>query len=71
MATESRGRHGAVASTGCIWNRVYTGLDESEPYMAASGRDLQRIADETVTITSANATLLGCHKGYKRQLPRV
>ena len=53
--------HGTVASTGCIGNRVDTGLGESEPYMAVPGRDRQRIADETAAITSANATLLGYH----------
>lgn len=63
--------HGAVASTGCIGNRVYTGLDESELYVAVPGRDLERIADETATITSANATLLEYHEGRKRQLARA
>jgi uncharacterized protein (DUF169 family) len=61
-------RHGVVASTGCIGNRVYTGLDESELYVAMPGRDLQRIADETATIASANATLLEYHEDRKRQL---
>lgn len=60
--------HGTVASTGCVGNRVYTGLDDSELYMAVPGRDLQRVADETATITSANATLREYHEGRKRQL---
>ncbi len=60
--------HGVVVSTGCIGNRVYTGLGESDLYVAVPGRDLQRIADETATITSANATLLEYHQGRKRQL---
>jgi uncharacterized protein (DUF169 family) len=63
--------HGTVASTGCIGNRVYTGLDESELYIAVPGRDLQRIADETDTIASANATLREYHEGRKRQLARA
>ncbi|MSO82797.1 MAG: hypothetical protein EXQ53_05825 [Acidobacteria bacterium] len=71
MAVPAALSHGAVASTGCIGNRVYTGLDESELYVAVPGRDLQRIADETATITSANATLLAYHEGRKRELARV
>jgi uncharacterized protein (DUF169 family) len=60
--------HGVVASTGCIGNRVYTGLDESDLYVAVPGRDLHRIADEAATIASANAALLEYHEGRKRQL---
>ena len=60
--------HGVVASTGCIGNRVYTGLDQSELYVAVPGRDLQRIADEAATIASANAALLEYHENRKRQL---
>jgi len=59
--------HGVLASTGCIGNRVYTGMDDSELYVAVPGRDLQRIADETATIASANATLQDYHEDRKRQ----
>jgi uncharacterized protein (DUF169 family) len=60
--------HGVIAITGCIGNRVYTSMDESELYVAVPGRDLQRIADETATIASANATLQEYHEDRKRQL---
>jgi uncharacterized protein (DUF169 family) len=60
--------HGVVASTGCIGNRVYTGLDESDLYVAVPGRDLPRISEEAATIASANAALLEYHEGRKRQL---
>ena len=60
--------HGVLASTGCIGNRVYTGMGDSELYVAVPGRDLQRIADETATIASANATLQEYHEDRKRQL---
>jgi len=60
--------HGVVASTGCIGNRVYTGLDESDLYVAVPGRDLHRISEEAATIASANASLLEYHEGRKRQL---
>jgi uncharacterized protein (DUF169 family) len=60
--------HGVLASTGCVGNRVYTGMDESELYVAVPGRDLQRIADDTATIASANATLQQYHEDRRRQL---
>jgi uncharacterized protein (DUF169 family) len=60
--------HGTVASTGCIGNRVYTGLDETELYVAVPGRDLARVARETSIVHSANATLLEYHRGRKREL---
>jgi uncharacterized protein (DUF169 family) len=59
--------HGVVASTGCIGNRVYTGLDESDLYVAVPGRDLQKMAGEIAT-TMANNTLLMYHQDRKRQL---
>ncbi len=68
MAVPAALTHGVLASTGCIGTRVYTGMDESELYVAVPGRDLQRIADETATIASANATLQQYHEDRKRQL---
>jgi uncharacterized protein (DUF169 family) len=60
--------HGVLASNGCIGNRVYTGLDESELYVSVPGHDLQRITDETDTIVSANATLQQYHEDRKQRL---
>jgi len=60
--------HGTVASTGCIGNRVYTGLDESELYVAVPGRDLTRVAQEASIVRAANAALLEYHRGRKREL---
>jgi uncharacterized protein (DUF169 family) len=48
---------GAVASTGCTGNRVYTDLGDDELYVAIAGRDLPRVAAEMATITSANDAL--------------
>lgn len=59
---------GVVASTGCIGNRVYTGLDEADLYVAVAGRDLMKVAGEIATITMANNTLLMYHQDRKRQL---
>jgi len=33
-------QYGAMASLGCIGNRVYTGLDEDEMYVVLRGKDL-------------------------------
>jgi uncharacterized protein (DUF169 family) len=53
---------GAVASTGCIGNRVYTDLGDDELYVAVAGRDLERAAAELATIVSANEALAGYHR---------
>jgi uncharacterized protein (DUF169 family) len=51
-----------VASTGCIGNRVYTGLDDDELYVAVPGKDIVRVADELETIASANRKLTEYHQ---------
>lgn len=68
MAIPAALSHGAVASTGCIGNRVYTDLGEDELYVAVPGKDLQRIADEAATIATANARLAEYHRGRRREL---
>jgi uncharacterized protein (DUF169 family) len=59
---------GAVASTGCIGNRVYTDLGDDELYVVVAGRDLPRVAAELATITSANAALADYHRERRRTL---
>jgi uncharacterized protein (DUF169 family) len=59
---------GAVASTGCIGNRVYTGTGDDELYVAVPGRDVARVADEVETITRANAALADYHRGRRASL---
>jgi len=66
MALPAALAYGLVASTGCIGNRVYTGLDDADLYVAVPGRDLARIADETATIRAANAALLDYHRGRRQ-----
>lgn len=63
--------HGTVASSGCIGNRVYTGLDESDLYVAVPGKDVGRVAEETAVVRAANATLLQYHQDRKQQLARA
>jgi uncharacterized protein (DUF169 family) len=59
---------GAVASTGCIGNRVYTDLGEDELYVAVAGRDLPRAAAELATIVSANDALERYHRERRQSL---
>jgi len=59
---------GAVASTGCIGNRVYTGTGEDELYVAVAGRDVARVADEADTIAKANTALADYHRGRRATL---
>jgi uncharacterized protein (DUF169 family) len=59
---------GAVASTGCIGNRVYTDVSDDELYVAVPGKDLARVVDEVTTISQANAALSDYHRERRRTL---
>lgn len=59
---------GTVASTGCVGNRVYTGIDHGDLYAVIPGRDLERVAEETAAITRANIELLAYHTERREQL---
>ena len=63
--------HGTTASTGCVGNRVYTGLGDSDLYVAVPGKDVARIAEETTVARTANATLMQYHQDRKQQLVRA
>jgi len=63
--------HGTTASTGCVGNRVYTGLGDSDLYVAVPGKDVARIAEETTVVRTANATLMQYHQDRKQQLVRA
>jgi uncharacterized protein (DUF169 family) len=58
----------AVASAGCIGNRIYTDLGDDELYVAVPGRDVVRVADELGTILAANDTLASYHCDRRRAL---
>jgi len=57
-----------VMSTGCIGNRVYTGVEEGELYAAVPGKDLAKLADAGRTISVANAKLQEYHEARRLQL---
>jgi uncharacterized protein (DUF169 family) len=68
MAIPAAMAQGAVASSGCIGNRVYTDIGDDELYIVLRGSDLERIAAELETILSANRTLDEYHRERKRTL---
>ena len=71
MALPAALAQGAVTSTGCIGNRVYTDISEEELYVVLRGSDLERIAAEISTIQSANETLTEYHRERRQTLSTV
>ncbi len=68
MALPAALAQGTVASSGCIGNRIYTGLGDDELYVVVPGRDLERITSEVATIAQANAELAHYHQGRRLTL---
>jgi uncharacterized protein (DUF169 family) len=68
MAIPAALAQGAVASAGCIGNRVYTGLSDDELYVVIPGKDLERVAAEVDTIVAANARLADYHRERRQTL---
>ena len=68
MAIPASLTNGAVLSSGCIGNRVYTEIGDDELYVVLRGADLDRIAAEMGTIQSANQTLTGYHQDRRARL---
>ena len=71
MAIPAALSNGAVTSSGCIGNRVYTDIGEDELYVTLRGADLERIAQEIDTIESANRTLTLYHQDRRKTLSTV
>jgi uncharacterized protein (DUF169 family) len=71
MAIPAALSNGAVTSSGCIGNRVYTDIGEDELYVTLRGTDLERIAHEIDTIESANRTLTLYHQERRSTLSTV
>ena len=71
MAIPAALSNGTTMSTGCVGNRVYTGLNDNELYVMVPGADLSRIADQLQTVVSANATLTDYHSRRKQELMHV
>src|ERR1700745_201995 len=68
MAIPAAMGNGALITSGCIGNRVYTDLAEGELYAMVPGKDVERIADELETIASANAKLHEYHSSRRQEI---
>jgi uncharacterized protein (DUF169 family) len=68
MALPAAMAHGSVMSTGCIGNRVYTGLGDDELYLMIPGPRLGDVVDELAVITTANDTLAQYHQQRRATL---
>lgn len=62
MAVPAAKAGSLVASTGCMGNRVYTGVGDDELYVAVPGKEIGRVADEFDTIALANEKLAAYHQ---------
>jgi uncharacterized protein (DUF169 family) len=70
MALPAALDRGVVVSTGCVGNRIYTGIGDDELYVAVRGADVKRVAAEVQTIANANAELAGYHRARHQELSR-
>jgi uncharacterized protein (DUF169 family) len=68
MALPAALENGTVASLGCIGNRVYTGIGDSELYFAVPAADLERVAEALGVIADANTALAQYARGKLVQL---
>jgi uncharacterized protein (DUF169 family) len=71
MALPAAIARGSVVSSGCIGNRVYTGLAEGEMYVVIPGKDLSRVAEELEIVVRANMQLAQYHQARRRSLASV
>jgi uncharacterized protein (DUF169 family) len=66
MAPPASLEFGAIASLGCIGNRVYTGLKEEEMYVVLRGRDPASVAEALRVISGAKCGAAGLCAGTAR-----
>jgi uncharacterized protein (DUF169 family) len=59
---------GAVASVGCIGNRVYTGLGDDELYLTLPGGSVTTVLENLAATLNANAELETFHRQRAAQL---
>jgi uncharacterized protein (DUF169 family) len=62
MLPQATAAETAVASIGCIGNRVYTGLGDGELYISVPGSKVDRLLNELESILTANSELEKFHK---------
>jgi uncharacterized protein (DUF169 family) len=57
-----------VNSTGCIGNRVYTDVPESDIYTVVAGNQILAVAEALGSITNANDALTDYHRQRRETL---
>jgi uncharacterized protein (DUF169 family) len=68
MAVPASLTQSVVTSMGCIGNRIYTGLPDSDLYATISGKQIHAVAEHLVTIAKANATLKDYYAARRAEL---
>jgi uncharacterized protein (DUF169 family) len=63
MVPQTLNAGSAIASLGCIGNRVYTGLSDDELYLTVPGEAVGRVLEQLETVLTANAALEQYHRG--------
>jgi uncharacterized protein (DUF169 family) len=66
MVPQAVNTQAGVASVGCIGNRVYTGLDDSELYLTVPGAAVGRLLEHLETVLAANTALEQFHEARNR-----
>lgn len=68
MALPASMAQGSVVSSGCIGNRVYTGLGDGEMYIVVRAKDLDPVVRELEKVVGANQQLQQYHESRKKAL---
>ena len=68
MAIPAAMQYGTVSSLACIGNRVYTGLEDGEIYVAVPGAKLESVSEALGVISTANTTLEQFARGRQASL---
>jgi len=68
MALPAALDRGVALSTGCVGNRIYTGIGDDELYVAVRGADVECVATEAQTIADANARLAEYHRARRQEI---
>jgi uncharacterized protein (DUF169 family) len=61
---------GAVGSSGCVGNRVYTEIGDDDMYVAIRGSDLAKVVGELDNVVNANSDLQQYHRTRKKALTK-
>lgn len=68
MALPAAMAHGSVMSSGCIGNRVYTGIGDEELYLVIPGPRLSDVVRSLSVIAAAHDTLADYHEQRRATL---